>query len=236
MSNHLKGSRGSLRKAGKVAKDLTKQILSFGSPLPQWETEVEILAFRTQDDVKRWRLLSDRSFGGQSTCNLMQMDKGYARFYGHISQNRDKAVGAKRTGIVNMQSKNTKNVFTPDESWDLSDYDGIRITFRGDGRPYLLQLTSEGIQKQDLYQDILWSRGGGEWEVKTIPFDAFHLTNRGYAQMAKQIIDGHNITNFGITLADRRHGPFQFDLKAIEAVSFRTQALYANIPRADPGE
>ena len=48
---------------------------------------------------------------------------------------------------------------------DLSEYDALELCIHGDGRPYIVNIQSPGLaRKDDLWQIIMYTRGGVIWE------------------------------------------------------------------------
>ena len=48
---------------------------------------------------------------------------------------------------------------------DISAYNALELELRGDGRTYILNLQTAGLQKEDLYQAFVYTRGGPEWQT-----------------------------------------------------------------------
>ena len=49
--------------------------------------------------------------------------------------------------------------------YETSDFDGIEMKIRGDGRTYALNIQPESIRTDDLHQAFMYTRGGPFWEI-----------------------------------------------------------------------
>lgn len=68
---------------------------------------------------------------------------------------------------------------------DWTMYNKLVIRLRGDGRPYLLNITTEGyydIWWHDIYHYILFTRGGPYWQTAKVRF----ITNIQSSRIAIQ--------------------------------------------------
>ena len=48
---------------------------------------------------------------------------------------------------------------------DISDFDGIQMKIRGDGRTYAFNVQPQSIREDDIHQTFIHTRGGPLWEI-----------------------------------------------------------------------
>lgn len=48
---------------------------------------------------------------------------------------------------------------------DLSEYNGLELQLRGDGRAYMLNIQTDGLQQDDIFQAFIYTRGGPSWQT-----------------------------------------------------------------------
>ncbi len=48
---------------------------------------------------------------------------------------------------------------------DLNLYNALELTLRGDGRTYILNVQTDGMQPEDMYQAFVYTRGGPSWQI-----------------------------------------------------------------------
>lgn len=48
---------------------------------------------------------------------------------------------------------------------DISDFDGIQMRLRGDGRTYAFNIQTHSIREDDIHQTFIHTRGGPLWEI-----------------------------------------------------------------------
>lgn len=52
--------------------------------------------------------------------------------------------------------------------FDTSEFDGIQMKFKGDGRTYALNIQPDSVRSDDLHQSFLYTRGGPYWETARV--------------------------------------------------------------------
>ncbi len=48
---------------------------------------------------------------------------------------------------------------------DLEDCNAIELVLRGDGRTYIMNIQTDSLQPEDLYQAFVYTRGGPYWQT-----------------------------------------------------------------------
>lgn len=51
------------------------------------------------------------------------------------------------------------------EANDITDYDGIVMRVRGDGRTYALNVQTKSVRDDDIHQSFFHTRGGPLWDI-----------------------------------------------------------------------
>lgn len=86
---------------------------------------------------------------------------------------------------------------------------------------YVAQIKSDTAWKEDLYQGIIPIPSENEidqWREVIIPYKDFYLTFKGYIEEPKILFEGRGIQYFGIMMAERKNGPFSFQIEWIKCV------------------
>lgn len=60
--------------------------------------------------------------------------------------------------------------------------DALEIACRGDGRTYILNVRTDGLGPEDVFQAFLYTRGGPHWQTARIPYNEFLLTTMGFVR------------------------------------------------------
>jgi len=188
-----------------------------GMPLPgevdaQW-------TFNPETDFSEWVVTSDKDNNeGYSTCSLTVSPTGKGLFSGNLSTQLIKDGKVKRTGYCNMRSIQPARSFKRETYHDWTSYTHLVLRIRGDGRSYMLNIGSAGyfdITWNDMYNYMLFTRGGPHWQITRIPFSKFFLTSKGRIQDKQSPLPLNRVSNFGITVGDKNNGPFRLEIDYI---------------------
>ncbi len=149
-----------------------------------------------------WYVVNDEVMGGQSKGNFKQ-DPGTIRFVGNTNTNGG--------GFSSIRSKPLQ--------LDLSDYAGIRLRVKADGRRYTWRLTTDARShgRQISYWADFETRNG-EWHMIDIPFASFDPRYRG-EQLDGPALNPGQITGMGLMIYDKEDGPFELRLSSVLAYS-----------------
>jgi len=188
-----------------------------GMPLPgevdaQW-------TFNPESDLTEWVVTSDQDNNeGHSSCTLTISPTGKGLFSGNLSTQLVKDGKVKRAGYCNMKSIPPARSFKRETYYDWSSYTHLVLKVRGDGRSYMLNIGSAGyfdITWNDMYNYMLFTRGGPHWQISRIPFSKFFLTSKGRIQDKQSPLPLTRVSNLGITAADKNNGPFRLEIDYI---------------------
>ena len=149
-----------------------------------------------------WYVMNDNVMGGRSEGDF-ETQQGTLNFAGRTNTNGG--------GFSSIRTKTLQ--------LDLSNYAGVQLHVKGDGRRYIWQLTTP--QRWRGRQVSYWAdfeTSNGSWSVVNIPFSRFIPKYRG-RQLDGPSPDLKNITGMGLMIYDNQDGPFELQLAEIGAYS-----------------
>jgi len=152
------------------------------------------------EGAEGWRSVDDVVMGGISASEFV-VSKGMAVFRGNVSLENN-------GGFASAQSKPCP--------YDLSDFDGLRIRVRGDGKRYAFRVRTTSCFDGISYQARFDTRAG-EWIEILLPFDGFRPVFRGREVPRADPLDPCRIQTFGLLISDKQEGPFLLELDRIMA-------------------
>lgn len=153
-----------------------------------------------------WHVVNDNVMGGRSQGGFT-LEQGQLHFAGRTNTDGG--------GFSSLRSHTL--------ALDLSQYAGIRLRVKGDGRRYTWRLTTDAQWRGrsiGYWADFATRRG--EWTVIDIPFADFTPRVRG-TELAGPTLDTQRITGLGLMIYDKLDGPFELHLDSVRAY----------LPRAD---
>lgn len=148
-----------------------------------------------------WRVINDGVMGGlsRSSITLTQEDTGL--FTGELSLENNGGFASVRAMV---------------DSPDLSDYVGLEIRLRGDGRTYQLRLR-QNERTDGLAYRAMFKTQNDKWLTVRIPFEEFVPTFRGRIIEDAPPLDPTHIHQVGLMIADKESGPFSLEIDFIQA-------------------
>ncbi|KYN08724.1 PREDICTED: complex I intermediate-associated protein 30, mitochondrial [Cyphomyrmex costatus] len=185
------------------------------------QNEVDVI-WRFKGDPKsleQWVITCDSDHNeGFSKVKLEMSSTGTGVFSGTLSSRLPKDGKIKYAGYCNMTSTPKFKSFKRNAYHDWSNYTHLVLRIRGDGRCYILNIATRGIFDltwNDVYHYVLYTRGGPYWQYVRVPFSKFVFSSKGRLQDRQIPIIQHEITNFGISLADSVSGHFRLEIDYI---------------------
>ena len=147
-----------------------------------------------------WYVLNDNVMGGRSDGDF-KLEQGELFF----------------AGRTNTNGGGFSSIRTRPMQLDLSDYAGIRLHLRGDGRRYTWRLTTDARWRgrQVSYWADFDTRDG-EWHTVDILFAGFIPRFRGY-RLDGPALSSDQITGMGLMIYDKQDGPFDLRLASVHA-------------------
>ncbi|XP_055324350.1 complex I intermediate-associated protein 30, mitochondrial-like [Sitodiplosis mosellana] len=176
-----------------------------------------VFEFGKQEDIDKFVVTSDSDHNeGYSHCSLKINQSGYGSFSGILDSTVPKQGKISRAGYCNITSLRVKKSFQRDSYYDWSPYNTLVLRIRGDGRPYSLNLHSDGIFDvtwHDTYSYILYTRGGPHWQLTKIPFSKFYLVAKGCIQDKHCYMSNIRVSRIGITAVGLNWMDGEFNLE-----------------------
>ncbi|GLV32819.1 Complex I intermediate-associated protein 30 kDa [Carabus blaptoides fortunei] len=182
------------------------------------ETDI-VWNFNSPEALDQWVTTSDKDHNeGYSSCSLTMNNYSKGVFTGDLNTRVPKDGKIKRSGYCNMRSIRARKSFKRDSYLDWTMYNVLVMRVRGDGRSYMLNLATTGyfdVMWNDVYNYVLFTRGGPYWQVAKIPFSKFFLSSKGRIQDKQGPIPLDRVTNVGITAGDKINGSFSLEIDYI---------------------
>ena len=126
--------------------------------------------------------------------------------------------GMRFTGDLSLENNGGFSSIRQRVDMDLSEYQGIRVRVRGDGRTYQLRLESDARFRNrwavSFSGDI--PTVAGEWVEVDVPFDALRQSWRG-RQFTDYTFNPAAIQRIGVILADKQPGDFEVEVAWVGA-------------------
>lgn len=112
----------------------------------------------------------------------------------------------KKAGYCGIRSMRARKSFKRETEFNWTLYNTLVLKVRGDGRPYLINISCEGefdITWNDIYHYVLHTRGGPHWQVTKIPFSKFFYASKGRVQDLQTSLPLHRVTHLGFAVSGR---------------------------------
>lgn len=162
------------------------------------KTGMEAVDLKDEVDDVQWRAVNDGVMGGRSKGDSYLTEAGNRIFTGEISLRNNGGFSSVRT----FGGK-----------YDLSDYEGVEVEVRGDGRMYYFTARADSKRMLAFWYPI--QTKAGEWMTVKIPFRSMYATSFG-RKLKGLKLNTKNITSFGLMLYDKKDGDFSIELKEVK--------------------
>jgi len=159
-----------------------------------------LIDFSAKNQKILWYPINDVIMGGRSESNL-QVEEGIARFTGNVSLQNNGGFASVRSGTINL---------------NLSDFTGISLTARGDGKIYKCNLRTDTAFDGILYQASFQPQAD-KWNKYDLPFTSFIATFRGRVPDPAPPLDTSRIISIGLMISEKQAGPFSLEIREISA-------------------
>lgn len=104
-----------------------------------------------QKDFDKWVVTADSDHNqGTSKAFFERNSGGHGVFSGNLSRELPQDGRIKKSGYCNIRTMRARKSFKRETYLDWSFYNTLVLKVRGDGRPYLINISCEG------YFDITW--------------------------------------------------------------------------------
>lgn len=162
-------------------------------------TEHDILTdFTSATNDLQWYVQNDGVMGGLSQGEF-NVDKGTLVF----------------TGVTNTNGGGFSSIRTSTLNLDLSNFNGIRLQIKADGRRYSWQLQTNATwrgRRISYWADFATT--ADEWITVDVPFSSFKPQFRGMRLDGPEL-ERDQLTSMGLYIYDGLDGPFQIYLSAV---------------------
>ncbi|XP_033303901.1 complex I intermediate-associated protein 30, mitochondrial [Bombus bifarius] len=173
----------------------------------------------TQKSLDQWIVNSDKDYHhGYSTATLELSSYGTGVFHGILDTRVPKDGRTTNAGYCNITSAPRFKSFARRYYYNWEHYNEVVLRVRGDGRCYMLNILQKGrldIMQYNCYHYVMYTRGGPYWQIIRVPFSKFVFGSKGQISENQYSICQNYLTNFGITIADKKPGPFRLEIDYI---------------------
>jgi len=150
----------------------------------------------SEADAPRLEPVDDVVMGGRSASRFRFTGEGTGVFEGRVSLANGGGFASVRTGV---------------DSTDLSDWPGVLLRVRGDGKRYRLILRNDRRLSGVNYMHAL-EPPAGEWLNLTLPFDGFEPSRMGRRPPHATPLDTARVRQVGLMIADGQEGAFRLEV------------------------
>jgi len=147
--------------------------------------------------TKGWQTVLDGVMGGLSTGRIAAGEGGTLRFTGELSLENNGGFSQIRTAVPEGTFAGTT---------------GLVLRVKGDGRSYQCDIRSSQLRiMAGGYQSVFETKAD-EWIEVSVPFDQCVANSFGQRMRNAPALDAASIESVGITLADKKEGPFAIEI------------------------
>lgn len=164
--------------------------------------------------LERFRLIDKMS----TNFRLELSSYGTGIFHGILDTRVPKDGRTTNAGYCNITSAPRFKSFARQYYYNWEHYNEVVLRVRGDGRCYMLNILQKGnldIMQYNCYHYVMYTRGGPYWQIIRVPFSKFVFSSKGQINENQYSIHQNYITNFGITIGDKKPGPFRLEIDYI---------------------
>ncbi len=171
--------------------------------LAQDDTDLLTLyEFSQSSDARQWRTINDTVMGGVSSSSFNTSGDGIGVFTGYVSLENN-------GGFASVRSRA--------QFRDLSDWTGLALRVRGDGRSYKLGLKNDMSWNSVMYQ-ASFETVAGQWTEVRLPFKSCCTPQfRGRDVPDAPALDPSRILQISLLISDKQEGPFELEIDWIAA-------------------
>ena len=157
----------------------------------------------SNDSITDWQIVDDGVMGGLSKGKFNISGKQTLKFSGNLSLKNN-------GGFSSIRSKRT--------TMDLSEFKGIKMRVKGDGRTYKLRMESDSRYRRmavSFQHEFKTTKEG--WTEVFIPFNKLKASFRGW-NLPSMKFNSKSIQRVGLIIADKKEGPFELNVDWIKAI------------------
>ena len=151
-----------------------------------------LFEFDDEAQIALFNPINDGVMGGVSQSALVLSDDKTATFLGSVSLENNGGFASIRASL---------------DCADLSDYNGIVLRLRGDGKRYKLRLTNSAVFDTVVYESTFVSPKE-YWSVVRIPFSSLKPKWRGKLIEGAPEFDKKRVSGLGLMISEKQAGEF----------------------------
>ena len=159
--------------------------------------------------TKGWQTVLDGVMGGLSTGRIAPGEGGTLKFTGELSLENN-------GGFSQIRSAVPEGVFAGTK--------GLLMRVKGDGRTYQCDIRSSRVRLMAGGYQRVFNTKPGQWIEIEIPFDECILNSFGQRVRNAAPLDPASIESVGITLSDKKPGPFELEIDWIRPIGAAAKA------------
>ncbi len=157
--------------------------------------------------TKGWQTVLDGVMGGLSTGRIAAGEGGTLSFTGELSLDNNGGFSQVRTAVAEGTFAGTT---------------GLRMRVKGDGRTYQCDIRSSRVRLMAGGYQRVFDTKPGQWIEVEIPFSECTLNSFGQRVRNAAPLDPASIESVGITLSDKKPGPFALEIDWIRPIGGTT--------------
>ncbi|MEC8252075.1 MAG: CIA30 family protein [Planctomycetota bacterium] len=155
-----------------------------------------------QDGVGAWNTVLDGVMGGLSTGRVSQPEQGLLRFAGELSLENNGGFSQMRRSV---------------REGSMEGAEGLLLEVKGDGRTYNFDIRQSNVRLMAGGFQRSFATVAGEWTEVRLPLSDFELYSFGRKLRSAPTLDPNKIESIGVTLSDKKSGPFALEVRSIAA-------------------
>ena len=167
---------------------------------------MELVDLADPEATRAFFVVNDDVMGGVSTSRLSRHGDSLV-FSGRLRLEHGGGFASMRGPVGTRNGRS---------ALDLSDWSGIEILVRGDGRRYKLTLRDESGANEAVHR-VAFETRSGETQTIQLPFEDFEAWRRGQRLVDAPKLDRSALRQLGVLVSDDQAGDFRLELLAIRA-------------------
>ncbi len=162
-----------------------------------------ILISFNEESPSYWSVVNDGVMGGLSSSRIRPSDNGHAVFEGSVSLENN-------GGFASVRTRASGPV-------DLSDFRGVSLRAKGDGKLYSLRIKTLENGRITSYAFEATFSSGTDWDSHQLSFEDFKPVFRGRSLSNVPPLNTSAIVEIGIMIKDGQEGSFSIELDYLAA-------------------
>ncbi|WP_372995551.1 CIA30 family protein [Marinobacter sp.] len=157
-----------------------------------------LVTFDTKGERLEWDSLGDQVMGGQSDGALVNSAEGVGLFQGIVRLDNGGGFASVKADLP--------------EPVDASQWTGIELLAKGDGKTYKIGLRNSTNRRTIVYQHA-FTPGTEEWSRIRLPFSEFIPTWRGKTLTDEVALNLSHLASVSLFVSGRQVGDFQLKMQ-----------------------